>query len=188
MSKSQTSTREGLVRSATRTLTSQPGASLEEIAKRAGVGRATLHRHFGSRNGLIRELALAALEETDRATAQIPWDTTAVEMLRATLEAVVPLGDRYHFLSQELETLKDPDIVAATQRQLKGLGDLVAAVKQEGKLAQDVPDAWTLAALDALIYAAWSSVHEGWVARREAPGLVLRTILEGLGPRNPVSG
>ncbi|MCG8461575.1 MAG: hypothetical protein MI919_35285, partial [Holophagales bacterium] len=71
------------------------------------------------------------------------------------------------------------------ERQLREMAELVAAVKGEGTIAPDVPDAWTVAALDALIYAAWSSVHEGWIARRDAPGLVFRTIVGGLGPAGP---
>ncbi|MEM8931374.1 MAG: TetR/AcrR family transcriptional regulator, partial [Acidobacteriota bacterium] len=64
---------------------------------------------------------------------------------------------------------------------------LVAAVKREGTIAPEVSDAWVVAALDALIYAAWSSVHEGWIARRDAPGLVLRTLFDGLGSGQPGS-
>ncbi|MEM1180619.1 MAG: TetR/AcrR family transcriptional regulator [Acidobacteriota bacterium] len=175
------SSRQSLVDAAIRILASQPGASLDEIARAAGVGRATLYRHFGSRDGLVRELALASIAETDEAVSRVPRDTSAVEQLRGVLEAVVPLGDRFHFLSQENQVMQDADIAPQVERQLEGLSSLIASVKAEGGLAPDVPDAWVVAAIDSLIYAAWSSVHGGWVARREAPKLVFRTIMRGLG-------
>ena len=182
MSRSRTSSRQALIDTAIQILAAQPGASLEEIARGAGVGRATLYRHFGSRDGLVRELALASIAETDEAMARIPSTGSATELLRASLEAIVPLGDRFHFLSQENQVMQDSEIAPQIERQLQELAKLVAAVKAEGALAPDVPDAWAVAAIDALIYAAWSSVHGGWIARREAPGLVFRTILHGLGP------
>ncbi|MEM8963375.1 MAG: TetR/AcrR family transcriptional regulator [Acidobacteriota bacterium] len=174
------STRDTLIQSAITTLAAQPGASLEDIAQRAGVGRATLHRHFGSRDGLIHALTREAIAATDRAMVDISRDTSATEILRAVIEAIVPLGDQYHFLTLEAATKTDPEITAEIDRQLREMSELVAAVKQEGTIATDVPDAWVVAALDALIYAAWTSAHEGWIARRDAPGLVFRTIIGGL--------
>jgi AcrR family transcriptional regulator len=41
-----------------------PGASLEEIARRAGTGIATLYRRFPDRRALIREVVLDALQRT----------------------------------------------------------------------------------------------------------------------------
>ena len=178
MSRPRSATRDALIRSATTTLAAHPGASLEEIAKQASVGRATLHRHFGSRDGLIRELSREAIAATDRAMAEIPKDLSATETLRAVIEALVPLGDSYHFLYREST---DPEVAAELERQLRETSELVAAIKQEGALAPEVPDAWIVAAFDSLIYAAWTSVHEGWIARRDAPELVFRTLLSGLG-------
>ena len=57
----------------------EAGASLEEIARRAGVGIGTLYRHFPSRLDLLEAVyredveALAAHTETLRETAS-PWD------------------------------------------------------------------------------------------------------------------
>jgi AcrR family transcriptional regulator len=41
-----------------------PGAPLEEVARRAGVGIATLYRRFGDREGLLRAVVLNALRES----------------------------------------------------------------------------------------------------------------------------
>ncbi|WP_432824566.1 TetR/AcrR family transcriptional regulator [Dactylosporangium sp. CA-092794] len=52
------------------------GASLEEIARRAGVGSATLHRHFRSRDALLDEVFRDGVEQlrhrADRLAAEDP--------------------------------------------------------------------------------------------------------------------
>lgn len=155
---------------------------MESIAEGAGVGRATLHRHFGSRQDLIRELAWMAIRDNDAAVASIEWGTTASEMLLATLEAIVPLGDRFHFLSKELDVFAEDELAGQLQRQLRELEELVAALKTEGAIAPDVPTAWVVATIDSLIYSAWHAVQQGTIAPRDAPQLVYRTVLQGLGP------
>ena len=42
-----------------------PAAPLEEIARRAGTGIATLYRHFPDRQALIRDVILDALQATN---------------------------------------------------------------------------------------------------------------------------
>ena len=175
--------RDALQSAACGVLAKNPGASLEVIAAEAGVGRATLYRHFGSRDGLIHALALQAIRETDEAVSQIPQALDATEMLRRTVEVTVPLGDRFHFLSGEFEAFRDPELKQHLERQLRELQELVEAVKAEGRIAPEVPTAWVVASLDTLIYAAWQSVSDGQIARQEAPALVFRTLLEGLGPK-----
>lgn len=175
--------RQDLIAAATRILAANPGASLAEVATRAGVGRATLYRHFPSREELIRELTVEAIRATDEAVAPLQYRAiSATAMLREVIAAVVPLGDRYHFLSQEHGFPDDPEIEGELQRQLQELGDLVEAVKAERTIAAEMPTAWVVAAFDALIYAAWAAVNDGSVARRDAPELVWRTVISGLGP------
>ena len=173
-----------LLETAARVLAENPGISLAEVASRAGIGRATLYRHFPSREQLIQALAERSIEELDQALAGVyERSATALEYFQGMMDAVVPLGDRYHFLSREWDTLTDPVLRKSLDRQMQGLEETVEALKAEGAIALDVPTAWAVAAIDSLIYAAWSSVHEGRVARREAAQLAVRTLLDGLSPR-----
>ncbi|NER37861.1 MAG: TetR/AcrR family transcriptional regulator [Oscillatoria sp. SIO1A7] len=172
--------KQALIESAVATLAQNPGASLSEIAARAGVGRATLYRYFPSRDVLVRELALEAIEAIDRVTAGISQNLSSQDALLALLEGVVPLGDRFHFLVSESSAYNDPDVAAAYDRQMQELDDFVTILKQDGAIALDVPNAWVTAAIDALIWAAWSSVQMGDIARKDAALLVYRTLLKGL--------
>ncbi|MEM1316029.1 MAG: helix-turn-helix domain-containing protein, partial [Pseudomonadota bacterium] len=53
MSNIRLSSRDAILEAAFQLYARRPDASLAEVAQRAGVGRATLHRHFGSREALI---------------------------------------------------------------------------------------------------------------------------------------
>lgn len=81
------------------------GASLEDVAKRAGVGIGTLYRRFASREELLaaahcaRFLALAA---TSRARSA---DLDPVEALRAYLEELVRDANWYRGLAAGLGTV-----------------------------------------------------------------------------------
>ena len=178
MSKSK----QAVLSTAARVLAKSPGASLGYIADAAGVSRATLHRQFESRKALLRELALSSMKEIDELTAGVPQDS-AREMLKAVLDVVVPLGDRYHFLASESELHSDPVVVSEYRRQLKELSELIDAAKAEKVIAAEVPTIWVVHALDALIWAAWSAIDEGNIAPRDASGFVFRTLIDGVGAR-----
>ena len=49
-------------------------------------------------------------------------------------------------------------------------------------VAPELSNAWVIAAMDSLIWAAWVTVEQGYLARREAPGLVVRSLFQGVVP------
>ena len=173
--------REAIIDAAIETFASNPGASLAEVAARAGVGRASLHRHFRSRAHLLTAIGHQCISEVDAATRAAVKDAgSARERLLNMLEAVIPLGDRYHFLAQE--TTGDADLQARYEAELQWVTGLVEALREEGALAMDVPPGWVVANIDAQIWLAWSQVAAGNLAPADAAGLVFRTLLKGLGP------
>ena len=176
------SSREAILEAALQVLARNPAASLGTIAEAAGVGRATLHRHFASRQDLMRELALMSIREIDDAVSGLVNEVeSATELLRRLFEAIVPLGDRFHFLARE-GAVDDPDIDRELERQYAELAATVEAAKGEGSLDGDVPTAWIVYVIDALIYAAWSAMAAGDIARRQAPELSFRTLVSGMAP------
>jgi len=156
-------------------------AALSEVADRAGVGRATLHRHFASRDDLIRTLALVALDEMDKATeAACDHADSYSDALRLSLEALIPLGDRYGFLAFE-PIEDDPDISTAYECQMNETRDTVEEAKREGAFDKAVPTDWIVEAFDHLLYAAWESVKAGKATHAQAADLAWRTLTNGLG-------
>ena len=173
--------RQAILDAAIDTLARNPGASLSEVATRAGVGRASLHRHFPSRGDLIAAASQRCMDEIDTATAAALEDArTARERLARMLEAVIPLGNRYHFLVSE--TVDDESVRKRYEDELDWLQHLVDDLKAEAAIAADVPRSWAAANIDAQIWLAWSEVAAGRLAPAHAADLALRTLLEGLGP------
>lgn len=177
----QPKAKQALLMATASVLARNPGASLSEIARQAGIGRATLYRHFPSRDVLIRELAMEAIAAIDAVTADVtaqnlPTDQALLEFLRG----VVPLGDRFHFLMIETSAYNDPTVKAAYDRQLNELDAFVGQLKQDGVIASELPNAWVTSVMDALIWAAWSAVNNGDLARNDVAMLTYRTLVKGL--------
>jgi AcrR family transcriptional regulator len=82
--------------------------SLEEIARRAGVGIGTLYRHFPSRQALIEALYVNEVEDVSRSAAELqgaePW-----EALYAWLERVIAYMGTKQALAAELLNYLDRD-------------------------------------------------------------------------------
>ena len=181
----QKDTREMLLDAALIVFSKNPGAPISEVADFAGVGRAGLYRHFPSRDDLIRELILESYQQmNDALTPVLAQNLSGTDLFLSILEATIPLGDRYYFLMLERTFEEDPEIQALYQKDAHDWVELFENLKAEGVLAPEVPTAWAVSAVEALIYSAWSSVHEGYIARRDAHHLVYRTLLSGLGPKD----
>lgn len=178
------STRDAIVEAAFSVFSKNPSASLSEVAERAGVGRATLHRQFASREDLIRALAQIASEEMDVAVEAACADATSYsEVARCALEALIPLGDRHGFLALE-PFADDPEMQAALEKDKKETAEMVDAAKGEGLFDTAVPTSWIVQAFDHLMYAGWESVHAGETTQDQAAALAWRTLIHGLGRRD----
>jgi AcrR family transcriptional regulator len=175
-------TRAAVLEAGARLLARNPRATLGDVASEAGVGRATLHRHFKSRDALIEALALDALEATDQACASIDYYGQAASIsLRETIAAIVPLGAKYAFLSyQSISADDDSPVGERLRRQNTQMRELIEAARDEGMFAKDIPIAWLASSIDSLIYAAWDAVSRGDVAANDASSLILRTLERGL--------
>jgi AcrR family transcriptional regulator len=82
--------------------------SLEEIARRAGVGIGTLYRHFPNRQALLEALYLDEVEEVSRWAAELdradPW-----EALNSWFERFIAYLGTKRALAAELLNYLDPD-------------------------------------------------------------------------------
>ncbi|MYF09653.1 MAG: TetR/AcrR family transcriptional regulator [Gammaproteobacteria bacterium] len=172
-------TLEAIVDAAVRLLNVNIGASLSEIAIHAGIGRATLHRHFRDRNDLIRFIGTRCIEEMNAAVLAVDApDKPAIERLRSMFVEVAPLGDRYNFL--RLERRRDEGVRQAYNTQLGWVDALVEDLRAQGEISREVPVRWVTAQIDQLVWTAWQAVAEDYLSAAEASELAMRTLLNGL--------
>jgi len=174
------SSRNAILEAAFQIFNEKPGASLGDVAERAGVGRATLHRHFSSRQTLMVALARTALKELDVAIeAATAGAQSHTEGLRLSLAAIIPLASRQWFLSHE-PVEDDPEIAAAYAAGIAELREEIEAARTEGSFAADLPTKWIAETYENLIYAAWVMVREEEATPSQASEMAWRTFMNGV--------
>ena len=173
--------RRKILEEAARLLVVDRGASMGRIAAAAGVGRTTLHRHFRGREELIRAIALGAVEECEAAMREARLEEGSVrEAVERLFAALIPVGERYHFLLAEAQLEDDPELKAVEEKIEAPILGLIERGKKDGTFRAEVPSGWVLRSLGALLFAAWEGVRDGELAPRYTPGLVTQTLLFGL--------
>ncbi|WP_232680318.1 TetR/AcrR family transcriptional regulator [Nocardioides sp. R-C-SC26] len=181
-------TREEILSAAQRHLISEPTASLGDLASAAGIGRATLHRHFASRDELLVEIAERSLDRWQERLDHVDVEAVAAsgdgERIRACL---IELMHAYVLDAEEFGVALT-DHVATHTRALRERCDalldrevlLHAAGQETGVLRRDVPARWIGHAVYGLLVAARDALEAGDVARRDLPDLVLTTLVDGV--------
>lgn len=174
-------TRQRLLDDVARVLARAPGASMSAIAEAVGVGRATLHRYFPTREALIRSLALDALAHVEQVIGALELGKADVLTdLERFVAAMIPLGSRLGFLTREPGLHADEAVLARADRLFEPLAAVLVAGQREGYLHRTLPATWMVDMVLAAIFTAWEGIEAGRVARQDAGHLVTRTLLYGL--------
>lgn len=117
-----------------------PDVPLDEIARRAGVGNATVYRNFPDRDALVREVVCSVMDRTSEAAELALAETgdafealerfvhtSADERISALCPMVQSTFDKHH-----------PDLVAARERVEQLVAQLMDRAKAAGQLRADV--------------------------------------------------
>ena len=180
MNKIRPDSKDAVLEAAFQVFAENPKAGLGEVAARAGVGRATLNRHFAGRGDLMQALAKTALAELDEAVkAATSAAPSYEEGFRLSFHAIIPLADRQWFLAHE-DFDPNSDIAvayAASQDQL--IADIKDA-QNNGFLDPQMPAIWIAEVYENLIYAAWSLVRSGDATPKQAAELAWRSFCSGV--------
>lgn len=156
--------------------------SLTEIAAKANISRASLHRHFSTREQFLNEMALWALRSLEQAGLNASLKAKSFEAaFWLIIDALIPLGDRYHFLLREGQMLTQPKVKKSIAKNNQEMMGLIARLQEIGVLNPEFPPAWINSVVDALIYCAWEQVQRGDLAPNAASPLVRHTLLSGFG-------
>ncbi|MET7615955.1 TetR/AcrR family transcriptional regulator [Streptomyces sp. NPDC005408] len=117
-----------------------PDVPLDEIARRAGVGNATLYRHFPDRDTLIHEVVLSVLSRTtQRAQEAAAEETDAFEALRRFTHAAADerIGALCPLLSGAFDK-NHPHLTNERVRLEEAVEGLFSRAHEQGRLRADV--------------------------------------------------
>jgi AcrR family transcriptional regulator len=107
--------------------------SLEEIARRAGVGIGTLYRHFPARQALLEAVYKDQVDGLEVLAGKLLASESPAEALTEWMRAFAAFGRTKRSLSAALmETLgKDSELLSACSRVLRGCTEALLARAQE---------------------------------------------------------
>jgi len=173
--------REAVLDHAERLLSLDPAAGMAEIAAAARVGRATLYRHFPTREALIDAIVARALVDVEHAIAASRLDEgTASEALIRLIAALFEMSDRYRFLfvQETFEPARDRrcDMEGRFQKP-------ILALFERGRSSGEFPRELSANTLGAVFGGALVMVlHEvagGRLELAEGEAAVVSTLLDG---------
>jgi AcrR family transcriptional regulator len=146
-------TRAAIVDAAIRVLADEGSAAkLDTVAVQAGVSRATLYRHFSSREELLGALVDAAYQEVvERVRAAGVDDVPFQEALARVARAAALTGKHFVVLDNELLVARPHHLDAVFE---ETMDDLFERGKSEGCLRADLSTGWLREVFRSLVVAA----------------------------------
>jgi AcrR family transcriptional regulator len=172
--------RRGLLEAAADALAENPGASMAEVARAAGLTRATLYRHFSNRQQLLEAMRAEALVRATHAIAASRLEEgSALEALHRVVEALLREGRRFRAL---LLAGADEDPVFLQER-MAVFGPLQGVVQRgqaAGLIRADLPPGWVVAVIAALLASGVRMAPELPADDRALADLVFATLTTGV--------
>lgn len=172
---------EAIVAAATTLLAADPDASVQDIAKSAGVGRVTLYGHFDSRASLIAEVGRRAIALSEESLRDVDLDGDPPAAMGRLLEATWHLTHRFGAIVVAADhALPAEEMRRAHEKPEQRVRSLLERGREQGRFRTDMPVAWQIATIHALLHAAAGAVHQGRMSDTQAPRLVRDTVLAAI--------
>ncbi len=172
--------REHVLRSAAALLTRKSTATMDEVAKAAGISRATLHRHFAGRDALVRALEALGIAECEAALdAARPAEGSAPEAVRRLVREIEPAAGLLAFLYSEAQLFEGEGQHEGWSRIDDRIAALFARGQAAGEFRIDLTPAWLTEALYGLLASGAWAVADGRVAAKDFTHMIAELLLGG---------
>ncbi|ARZ71047.1 TetR/AcrR family transcriptional regulator [Streptomyces sp. HU2014] len=171
--------RDHVLKEAAALLTRKATASMDEIARAAGIGRATLHRHFSGRDALVRALEDLGIRQLEQALddARIE-EGDAADAVRRLIASTEPVAGIMAFLFTENQ-LYEAGLNEGWNRLDARVNALFRRGQEEGAFRLDLTSAWLTEALYGLIGSGAWAVQDGRLAAKDRTRMVAELLLGG---------
>ncbi len=163
-------------------LLKNPHASLSEVAKQAEVGRATLYRHFPTRENLIKAIAIESLQLIKNSmTPIVTSDLQGKAAIHRMVKVLLPIADRFHFL-QMIWTLVefDQQVWRLYEEQMATIKCWILQGQRQGVLNPDLAADWIVSVLDSMLYSASWIIANNMMETTQIEQQLLQTLFEGI--------
>jgi AcrR family transcriptional regulator len=173
-----------ILNAAVEALASDPDASMAEIARRAGVVRATIYMHFPTRESLldaVMEHAVAQVAEATRGAN--PTEGDPEEALERVLLATWQQLSQFHNILQinisrlTAKELRRRHLPVTTQ-----IVPLLERGQAKGVFRDDVSALWLIAVVRAIVHVASTELQAGRLTQADVERTMLTTAMNALSP------
>lgn len=170
-----------IVSAARERLSSDPNATIDDIAKAAGVGRMTLYGHFRTRADLVEAALMDALRTGEQTLSAL--DLTG-DPGQAMIRLLGPSWELVAEFAALLAAAEDA-LPAGRVRELhddpaRRMADLICHGQQQGVFRADLPTDWLVDVVQYILHGAAEQVRAGRLAAQDAGDVVTKTVLSVL--------
>ena len=166
-------------------LAGDPDVSMAEIARRAGVVRATIYMHFPTRESLLDAVMEHAVGQVAEATRDAePTEGDPEEALDRVLRGTWhKLSDFHALLAINTARLSAKELHRRHEPVMSLFVPLIERGQETGAFRSDLPVSWHLAMIRAIAHAASAEVRSGRIAESAVEDAMISTALHALGPQ-----
>lgn len=179
--------RDHVLRSAAALLTRKSTATMDEVAKAAGISRATLHRQFAGRDALVRALEALGIAECEAALDAARLDDgPAADAVHRLVREIEPAAGLLAFLYTENQLFEGEEQNAGWARIDERMTALFRRGQASGEFRIDLTPVWLTEALYGLLASGAWAVAEGRVAPKDFTRMIVELLLGGVRRNDPI--
>jgi AcrR family transcriptional regulator len=164
-------------------LSTDPTASMQEVARAAGVGRVTLYSHFSSRTELLEAVFTRVMLDAEQALADVDLGGDERQALARLIRSSWRIVEQSRLLlfAAQLELPADR-IREYHHRPLDRLEGLIKRGRRNKTFRTDLPASWLVSVFYNVIHGAADEINAGRLTAERAPKLITTTLLSAFTP------
>src|SRR4051794_32714703 len=165
-------------------LASDPDVSMAEIARRAGVVRATVYMHFPTRESLLDAVMEDATTQVADAIQEAePERGEPREALERVLRATWQQLSQFHgVLGININRLSSTELRRRHLPMTTQIVPLLERGQAEGVFRSDVSATWLIAVVRAIVHLASTELQAGRLSQADVEQTMLTTVMSALSP------
>jgi AcrR family transcriptional regulator len=174
-----------IIQAALEALANDPDASMAEIARRAGVVRATVYMHFPTRESLLDSVMEHAVAQVAEATREAePTQGDPEEALERVLRATWhKLSDFHALLAINTSRLSAKELHRRHQPVMTLFVPLIERGQKDGVFRNDLPVSWHLGMIRAIAHTASAELRSGRIDESRVEDALISTAQNALRPQ-----